>query len=98
MPKQFLSEEVKQKAKQTRENNIKQLATLEEQETHLLIDYYSRKLKIYTSKATVMNRLERLGYPYAKQETIDGQIWSRSYEFGIEDIGKFLRTTIFKYD
>ncbi len=93
--KKLHSEESRQKAKETRENSIKQLAIPEEQETHLLIDYYDRKLKLYTTKATVMNRLARMGYIHKDQATYDGEIFSRSYEFYFADLGKFLRVNIF---
>lgn len=96
--KKLHSKEARQKAKDTRENNIKQLSIPEETETHIVIDYYDRKLKLYTTKATVMNRLERAGYKYTKQDTVDGQIWSRSYVFDTSEIGNFLRTSIFKFD
>lgn len=96
--KKLHSKEARRKAKETRENSIKQFSTPEETETQILIDYYDKKLKLYTTKATVMNRLERAGYKHIKQETVDGQIWSRSYEFDTTEIGNFLRTSIFKFD
>lgn len=96
--KNLHSKEARRKAKETKENNIKQFSTPEETETQILIDYYDKKLKLYTTKATIMNRLERAGYKYTKQEMVDGQIWSRSYEFETSELGKFLRTSIFKFD
>ncbi len=96
--KKMHSKESRQKSKETRENSIKQFSIPEETETHLLIDYYDRKLRIYTTKATVMNRLERAGYDYTKEETVDGQIWSRSYVFDTSEISKFLRASLFKFD
>lgn len=95
LPKNIFSEEAKQKAKLTRANNIKQLAIPEEQETHLIIDYYDRKLKIYSTKANIMNRIERMGYEHTTQATYDGEIFSRSYELPFSELGKFLRLNIF---
>ncbi|MPM32454.1 hypothetical protein SDC9_79016 [bioreactor metagenome] len=89
---------VTKKRKETLEKGLKQVALLEETETHILIDYEARKIRIYTNKATVMNRLERAGCTFKKQEIINGQVYSRSYEFDTKNIGKFLRTSIFKYD
>ncbi|MBP1925861.1 hypothetical protein J2Z76_001722 [Sedimentibacter acidaminivorans] len=63
-----------------------------------MIDYEAKRLRLYTNRATVMNRLERLGYEHSKQDTIDGKIYSRSYEFDTSEIGSFLRTGIFKFD
>lgn len=77
---------------------IKQLAPQEETETIIRIDYEERKLVIYTNKATIMNRLEKIGYSHTKQETADGEVYSREYEFSSKEIGKFLRTSVFKFD
>lgn len=96
--KKLHSEESRKKAKKTKANNIKQFSTPEETETHLVIDYYNKALRIYTTKSTVMNRLEKAGYDYTNEETVDGQIWSRSYVFDTSEIGKFLRATLFKFD
>lgn len=87
-----------EKRKETIKNSLKQISLLEETETHIVIDYQDKKLRLYTNRATVMNRLERAGYKHIKQETVDGQIWSRSYEFDTTEIGNFLRTSIFKFD
>ena len=45
-----------------------------------------------------MNRLERAGYKHTKQDIVDGQVYSRSYEFDTKNLGDFLRTGIFKFD
>lgn len=96
IPKNIFSEEAKLKAKNTRASNIKQLAIPEECESHILVDYFSKTLKLYTTKATVMNRLARMGYQQTAQATYDGEIFSRSYEFPFSDLGKFVRLNIFK--
>ena len=95
IPKNIFSEEAKLKAKNTRENSVKQLAIPEEQETHLLLDYFSKTLKLYTTKATVMNRLARMECEYTEQATYDGEIFSRSYEVPFEEMGKFLKVGVF---
>ena len=77
---------------------LKQVCDYESTETMINIDYCAKTLKIYTTKATVMNRMARMGYEYSKQEMDAGQVFSRTYEFGTKDIGKFLRTGIFKFD
>lgn len=76
----------------------KQVIEPESQETHISIDYFEKKVRIYTSKATVMNRLTRLGYKPSRIETMKGVVCSLAFEFETKDIGKFLRTGIFKYD
>lgn len=87
-----------EKRKETLKNNLKQVALLEDTETHIAIDYQDKKLRLHTNRATVMNRLERAGYKPNKQDTVDGQVYSRSYVFDTSEIGNFLRTSIFKFD
>lgn len=77
---------------------LRQVALPEESETLILLDYFERKLKIYTSKAAVMRRMEKAGHPYIKQDIVDGQIYSRSYEFDSKNVGKFIRVSLFKFD
>ena len=89
---------VLEKRKETLKNNLKQVALLEDTETHISIDYEMKKLRIYTNRATVMNRLERLGYKHTSEDKVDGEVYSRCYEFGTKEIGSFLRTGIFKFD
>jgi len=78
--------------------NLKQVAELVDTETHLNISYEEKKLRIYTNKATVMRRLERYGHKPIKEDTINGEIYSKTYIFDTKDIGNFLRTSIFKFD
>lgn len=92
------TKEARQKASETKKNSIKQIADLQDTETHISIDYEMKKLKIYTNRATVMNRLERLGYKHTSEDKVDGQTYSRCYEFDTKEIGSFLRTGIFKFD
>lgn len=87
-----------QKSLETKKNNLKQAALIEDTETHICIDYEMKKIKIYSNRATVMNRLERLGYNYIEQNTVEGNVYSRSYEFDTKEIGDFLRTGIFKFN
>lgn len=91
------SDEARKKRKETIKNNLKQVALFEETETIILLDYFERKIKIYSNKATVMNRLERLGYKPTGEDKVDGEICSRSYEFEADELGNFLRAGIFKF-
>jgi len=92
------NEETRKKAAETKKSSLKQISLLEDTETDIVIDYVDKKLRIYTNRATVMNRLERLGYEPVKEDRVDGHIYSRSYVFETSDIGSFLRTSIFKFD
>ena len=58
----------------------------------------NKKLKIYTTRATVMKRMLRKGYKPSKVDTMQDEICSMTFEFDSKDIGNFLRTSIFKYD
>lgn len=77
---------------------VKQVIEQESQETSINIDYYGRILSIYTTKATVINRMSDLGYEPIETHTMDGEICDAYYEFPTKDIGKFLRTGLFKFD
>jgi hypothetical protein len=77
---------------------VKQVIEQESQETSINIDYYARTMSIYTTKATVINRLTSLGYEPKDTHRMDGEICDAYYEFPTKDIGKFLRTGIFKFD
>lgn len=93
-----LNEEALKKSAETKKNGIKQVTILDETETHILIDYGAKSIKIYTTKATLMNRLERAGHPFKKEDTIDGKVFARSYEFPTSQIGDFMKVNLFKYD
>ena len=78
--------------------DIQQVIEPESQETHINIDYFDKKVKIYTTRATVMRRMLKIGYKPSKIETIQGEVCSMAFEFEAKDIGKFLRTSIFKFN
>ena len=78
--------------------DIQQVTERESQETHINIDYFEKKIRIYTNRATVMKRMLKVGYKPSRIERIQGKICSMSFEFESKEIGKFLRTTIFKFD
>lgn len=78
--------------------DIQQVVEPECQETFINIDYFDRKIRIYTTRATVMKRMLRKGYKPSKVETMQDEIYSMSFEFDSKNIGNFLRTSIFKYD
>jgi azurin len=89
------TEEAKRKAKETKANNIRQKAIVEDQETDIVIDYEMKRFTIYTNKATVMSRLERMGHKFVTEDTVDGDVYSRTYTFPLKEIGGFLRKNIF---
>lgn len=81
--------------------NLTQVACPEEQETFINIDYYSRTVKVYTTKATVMRRMLRAGYEPSDVGYLVGNHESptdMTWIFPSSDVGKFLRTGLFKFD
>ena len=93
--KKLHSKESRQKAKETRMNNIRQFATPEEQETLIILDYYDNSFIVDSNKATVLNRMARKGYEYVDEDTYDGEICRRKYRLPFSDLGKFVRLDIF---
>lgn len=89
------TEEAKKKRLETLANNIRQKAILEDQETDIIIDYEMKRFTIYTNKATVMNRLERMGHKFVTEDTVNGDVYSRTYTFPLKEIGGFVRKNIF---
>lgn len=58
--------------------------SLEEQETHIWIDYFGKKVMIYTSRQPVFNRLKKkLGEP-TKVDTINGKVISGTWQIDIK--------------
>lgn len=76
---------------------LKQVAPIDETETNIIIDYFTKELSIYTNRVSVMKRMEKLGYKPTKEEFVDKLTYSRTYTFHTNEIGKFLRTGIFGY-
>lgn len=76
----------------------KQVAKPDETETIVAIDYLDKEFKIWTNRATVMNRLVKLGYKPTGTGTIDGEVYNLEFTFPTKMIGQFMRTGIFKYD
>lgn len=59
--------------------------SLEEQETHIWIDYFEKKVMIYTSRQPVFNRLKKkLGEP-TKVNTVYGKVTSGSWNIDFKD-------------
>lgn len=77
---------------------VKQVIEQESQETSINICYFTRTITIYTTKATVINRMSDLGYEPKETSRMAGEICDAYYEFPTKMIGKFMRTGIFKFD
>jgi len=74
----------------------KQIVEPESQETNINIDYFGKKIVISTSKSTVMNRLTSRGYKPSQVSRLKDEVCSMSFEFGFEDMRKFVTSSLFK--
>lgn len=75
----------------------KQIVDLEECETLINIDYFAKTYNVYTTRASVMNRLSKVGYQLEELRDIDNNIYACKLTLPTNEIGKLLRTSIFKY-
>lgn len=75
-----------------------QIAPREEQETQVMIDYEARQIVVYSNRATVCNRIMRLGYEPDVVEKENGSPYAMTWRLPTSEIGKFMRTGIFKFD
>lgn len=73
-----------------------ELVPREEQETIINVDYYDKKIKIYTSRKSVADRLKRkIGEP-TKTYISYGKIYAVDYERNLydKDLAKFFSKTL----
>lgn len=94
--KHLHNEESVEKAIKTRKSNLPQMSDPLDRETQISLDYHNKVLKVYTDHITVINRLSRLGYEHIKEQTVGGEVYSRTYEFSFDEMSKFVTSTIFK--
>lgn len=90
------TEEARQKAIETRKNNLPQMSNREEREAHISIDYADKTVHIYTNNAVVMSRLARRGISHYKESLLDGQVYDREYKLPLDQIGLIAMAGIFK--
>lgn len=79
-------------------SEVKQISDKESTETILNISYADKVLNIYSNRATVINRILKQGYKPARIFRMDGEIEAMEFEVSTKEIGKFMRTGLFKYD
>lgn len=80
-------------------NKLAQVADLDSTETIINIDYLTNTLNIYSNKATVLRRMLKHGYVPTRVFKMDEEkIEGMEFEVTTKNLGKFLRTGIFKYD
>ena len=87
------------KAKTKKEKAVKpmkQLAIPEDCETIVRIDYIAKKIIVYSNKATIINRMDALGYKAKDIQYLDKKMYSKSYELPMSKITEILKGTIFK--
>lgn len=94
--KHLHTKEAIEKARKTKEGSLPQISDPKERETHIVVNYPEDYIWIYTNHATVMNRMARAGYEYKGEVYLDGQVYSRRYEFPMKMLAKFVTSTLFK--
>jgi len=77
---------------------VRQVIESESQETHINIDYYDKDIFVCSSKATVINRMLRMGYSPMRTEKIDGEICSMTFKFSFNEFPRFISKSLFKCD
>lgn len=90
------SKSAKIKVAETKSNNLPQMSDPTERESHIIVDYPSDTVRIYTNHITVINRLARAGYDFETEEYLNGEVYSRTYVFPMNMLAKFATSTIFK--
>lgn len=80
---------------------MKQVASREEQETVILVDYEGGKITVYSNKATVVNKLDTLTKSIAGTEVYeelmsDKSVYAKQFRFPIESMTKLLKMNIFR--
>jgi len=79
---------------------ITQIASKEEQETVIRIEYEAGEIFIFSNKSTIMKKLHALAVKHKIEpiqvEFSNKKIFSLEYMFPISMIGSFLKLTIFK--
>lgn len=77
---------------------VRQVIEPESQETHIDINYYDKDIFVYSSKATVINRMLRMGYSPMNIEKMDGEVCSMTFKFSFNKFPRFISKSLFKCD
>ena len=72
--------------------------SIEEQETFINIDYFEKKVVVYSNRATVMNKMVGAGYkPTTEFKDDSGAVCACEWSLPIEQLGKFVKMNLFGY-
>lgn len=77
---------------------MEQKIDIEEQETMISIDYAMKEIVIYSTRASVVNRMIRQGYEPTKTFYLDNEPCGAEWRYPTSMIGKFVRTGLFSYN
>lgn len=94
--KEANTKEAHKKRIETLSSNLPQVSNKEERESHINIDYYNKKIYVYTSNSTVMSRMTRKNIEHCNEDICNGQVYSREYEFSIKELSKVFNVGLFK--
>jgi hypothetical protein len=75
---------------------IAQISNIEEREAHLVFDYFTKTVKIYTNNAVVINRIAKKGVEYKDETTVNGKVYGRFYELAFKDMAKVISAGIYR--
>ena len=82
--------------KKKKDTRVSQISNIEDREAHLIFDYDSRTVRLYTNNATVMNRLDKQGIKYYREDYFDGQVYGREYSLPFEKMNPLVSVTLYK--
>lgn len=77
------------------EKELAQIASKEERETHIWVDYYNAEVRIFTNVAVVIRRLEKHGFKPTDEELVDGLVYGRTYTLPLKSIGLVAKKGLF---
>lgn len=73
----------------------KQVCSLDEQETIINFDYSAETVCLYTTKATIMNRILKTSLPF-KEILQGGEVCALEITLPLERMGELVRMSILK--
>ncbi len=77
--------------------NIKQIATLEDQETTITISYTDKMISVYTNRSTVMGRMLKKGFIPEEKFYLRGELEGMVFRIPMSKMGAILKKTVFSY-
>lgn len=77
-------------------DNLENVSNEDERETHINIVHSDKTIFVYTTNATVMNRMTRKEIPHKSDILVDGKVFGREYEIPWAKFGSVATAGLFK--